>query len=290
MISLTQSIYSFMRFVGIQSWIRWGLRYRFFCILPSTNHEFTVPFFGTSYSGNMNNFIDRSVFFYGAHEREAMLYMASRIPKDGIVLDVGANVGHHSLFFSTKAREVHAFEPNPRFRMQFERFMNDNNVKNVHLHQVGLGDSTSTIHYYAPTGDNQGIGSFVAEHNDSNMDIGTLPVVRGDDIVKSLGLERVDFIKIDVERYEESVLIGLQETLRKFKPIVVLEYAEADFKSRDTFLSLIQGYVPYVLKVNTPKFFFFNIPIGAPVPFDFSHSHAEMLLEPEPIVKCTPVL
>jgi FkbM family methyltransferase len=232
------------------------------------------------YTGNLNNFIDRAVFFYGAHEREAMIYMGSRINPGDVVLDIGANVGHHSLFFSTKAQTVHSFEPNPNFRRQFEQLMHINNVTNVTLHQIGLGDSSHNAHYYAPTGDNQGIGSFVFDHHITNKDIGVLPIMKGDDVVDSLGLQRVDFIKIDVERFEKTVLQGLQKTIKKFKPIIVLEYGEADFASREKFLSLTEGYTPYILKVNANRFFLFNNSTCKPVPFNFDQSGAEMLLEP----------
>lgn len=94
-----------LRFVGTQNWIRWGLRYRVFTLFKPVDYEFIVPFFGLKYAGNLNNFIDRAVYFYGAHEREALLYMGSRINPDAVVLDIGANVGHHSLFFPLKQKK-----------------------------------------------------------------------------------------------------------------------------------------------------------------------------------------
>lgn len=158
--------------------------------------------------------------------------------------------------------------------------MNDNQVTNVTLHQVGLGGKTHTAHYYAPTGDNQGVGSFVSDHHKTNKNIGVFEIVNGDDMVDSLGLQRVDFIKIDVEGYEEAVLCGLQKTIKKYKPVIVLEYEEVDFASHAYFRSLTAGYVPYVLKSNRDQFFFFNSSRCTATAFNFDRVGAEILLEP----------
>lgn len=274
--------YRLLRFVGTRNWVRWGLRYRLFCLLKPVNYAFEVPFFGLIYRGNFNDIVDRRVYFYGAHEREAMLYMGSRIPSDGVVLDIGANVGHHSLFFATKAKEIHAFEPNPEFHEQFNAHMRSNKITNVFLHKFGLGNITQNAPYYAGTGDIRGVGSFVANsHRASGKNIGLLPILRGDDAVASLGVKRIDFIKIDVERYEEQVLLGLQETLRKFKPVIILEYDSKDFPSHEQFVSLISGYVPYLLQVNRPRFFLFNNPACVAIPLKRGSSKGEVLLLPE---------
>lgn len=273
--------YRIVRVIGKMTWIRWGVRYKIFTSLKPVNIEFAVPFFGCVYRGNLDNFIDRVVYFFGAHEREVMRYTGAQIPAGGVVLDIGANVGHHALFYSTKAGEVHAFEPNPAFHDEFDTHMNDNHVTNVHLHKFGIGNRTQEAAYYAPTGDNHGIGSFIEGHESSNESIGALSVVKGDEAVAALGLSRLDFIKIDVEGYEESVLRGLQETLQKFKPIIVMEYERGEFSSAESFAVLTKGYTPYLLRANMPVLGIFNDPTCRVKKFDFERAHGEVLLVPE---------
>ena len=67
----------------------------------SFSHRFTCNFFGMKYSGNLNSYIDWCVFFFGAYEKQELLLLKDLLRKrdNPTVLDIGANVGHHSLFF-----------------------------------------------------------------------------------------------------------------------------------------------------------------------------------------------
>jgi FkbM family methyltransferase len=273
--------YRATKFFGRRTWIRWGIRYKLFTLLPPIDYEFTEPFYDRVYRGNLDNFIDRVVYIFGAHERQVMEYSGSLITGDAVVLDIGANVGHHALFYSTKAKEVHAFEPNPAFFSQFNVLVSENQSMNIHLHPFGLGEKTEETVYYAPTGDNLGIGSFVEGYAPTNEKVGTMHIVKGDEAVATLNLSRIDFIKIDVEGYEEVVLRGLQETIKKFKPVIIMEYTHGDFSSSDSFQSLTEGYTPYLLRANIPRALIFNDPQCRKFNFEFNRAHGEILLVPD---------
>ncbi len=273
-------LYAF-RLIGNLNFIRWGLRYRLFQFLTAKNFEFAVPFFGHTYRGNLNNAIDRGVFFWGAHEREFMLYMGSCIPHDGIVLDIGGNVGHHSLYFSTQAAHVHAFEPFAPVADIFKRRMQENDITNVSLHRVGLGQHDAETTFYSPSEENLGTGSFVKSSQTEHLATQTLRVAKGDDMVTSLGLDRLDFIKIDTEGYEREVLLGLRKTLKKFKPIVELEFRTDTFESEEDFQSTIEGYTPYLLEANKKRFFIGNDPSTVLLPFRYDIKKAEVILKPK---------
>ena len=100
--------YALARTIGHATWLRWGVRYKVFTYLAPIDYEFTVPFYGRTYRGNLDNFIDRVVYIFGAHERQVMEYTGTFITSESVVLDIGANVGHRALFFAS-AKEVHAF-------------------------------------------------------------------------------------------------------------------------------------------------------------------------------------
>ena len=59
------------RCIGRMNFIRRSLRFRIFQKIKN-DLDFEVRFYGYKYIGNMNNYIDRSVLFFGAHEREQL--------------------------------------------------------------------------------------------------------------------------------------------------------------------------------------------------------------------------
>lgn len=86
----------------------------------------------------------------------------STITSNDTVLDIGANIGCTALLFSDIAKEVYAFEPSPSTFSLLEKNIQDNfKVRNVHLHNYGLGaeKSKTTLTYSA----NNRSGGFVSD-------------------------------------------------------------------------------------------------------------------------------
>ena len=221
-----------LRLFGHLDWLAFGVRDRLirYFVNPDTveGKEFETDFFGLKYQGNLNTFIDWSVYFYGAYEK-GILFLLRDIVKEKqnpIFIDVGANVGHHSLFMSKFCQEVHSFEPYDRVRNILMSRLLFNRCSNIIVHHVGLGEKDEFLDFYAPVGRNIGTGSFMAEHaKDNNIKIGKLEIVEGDLYISKLNLNRIDLIKIDVEGFEKNVLLGLRDTLEKYRPFVVMEYS-----------------------------------------------------------------
>lgn len=141
-----------------------------------------------------------------------------------LALDIGANIGCTALALSQIVGNgrVAAFEPVPRTFAYLSK--NAEAVPNVAIHNFALGKEPGTLPMQGAEGDSS--GAFIA----NQFHIGNagyfqvdVPVRRLDDAFPSLGLDRVDFIKIDVEGFELDVFEGAAETLRRFKPRVVLE-------------------------------------------------------------------
>src|ERR1700687_727835 len=110
-----------LRFIGHQHYILHG-RDRFIRTFhtsdTSSSIPFEVPFFGMRYAGNLNDFIDWSVFMYGAYSRHELYILrdvAAALAKESAApvsfYDIGANVGQHSLFMSQHVSRVFSFEP-----------------------------------------------------------------------------------------------------------------------------------------------------------------------------------
>ena len=177
---------------------------------------FESDFFGMRFRGRLNSYIDWTVFFYGSYESETLFLIRDilRGRPGAVMLDVGANVGVHSLYASQFA-QVHAFEPYPPILAALRENVAINGAR-VQIHGFGLGERTETLPFTAPTGDNRAIGTF--RHGCGTL---SLPVVRGDEFCAPL--PRVDLIKIDVEGFEASVLRGLRETISRWHPALICE-------------------------------------------------------------------
>jgi FkbM family methyltransferase len=221
-----------LRLVGHLDWLSFGMRDRIirYYVNPETvaGKEFETDFFGFTYQGNLNTFIDWSVYFYGAYEKGILFLMKDIVTKkqNPILLDIGANVGHHSLFMSKYCREVHAFEPYDRVKDILVSRILLNKCSNIFVHNIGLGEKSEFLDFYAPAGRNIATGSFMAEHaKDNNIMYGKLEIVEGDLYISKLNLKSIDLIKIDVEGFEKYVLLGLRDTLEKYRPSVVMEYS-----------------------------------------------------------------
>jgi len=227
--SLSYSIY---KFLWSQPWFspRYGRPiYKKICQHgDAPDHPFVTDFFGLRYEGNLQNTIDFSVYYYGAFEKPLLFFLQDCLQAihrpPSIFCDIGANIGQHSLFMSRVADHVHAFEPFEQVREKLEHHVQLNKIKNLSVHTVGLSDADHSLPFYAPTGRNQGIGSFDASTTaKGNRNIGELALVKGDQYFQQHNIENIDLIKIDVEGFEKAALRGLQSTLQKDRPVVVCE-------------------------------------------------------------------
>lgn len=234
-----------------------GIRYRILKILCKflgmTDAKFQVDFFGTKYSGQLTNHIDFLTFFFGAYELGILNYLNKKTLKDDMVIfDVGANIGHHSLFFSTLVKKVYAFEPYPKVRELLEKKITKNNIKNIEIIPLGLSQSSQRLEYFEPPDNNSGIGSFDPLHYSKNSKTGLFfEVIAGDDFVQKNAIKKIDFIKIDVEGFEHFVLEGLRESLNRYRPIIMMEFnkeTQAYCKSYQNFIDLFpNNYLFYRL-------------------------------------------
>lgn len=260
--------------LGRQDWIRFGLRNRLVRIFDDPDEgrdeAFESPFFGLRYPGNLNTFIDWSVYYFGAYAVEELACMHAVLAgkPEAVVLDIGANVGHHTLFASTVAAAVHAFEPFAPLAARIHEKIRVNQLENVTVHPIGLGNANTRIPYSPSSTSNSGTGSFGAASERSLE----LEVRRGDDYFAGAGIERVDYVKTDVEGFEVEVLKGLAETLRRTRPVCFVEWSQSGRSAVAGPDLFPPDYVFHRFLSNVPRLWVFNAclfrltPLAAPWP------------------------
>ena len=230
---------------------------------------FTTNFYGLQYQGDLKNNIEFSIYYYGAFEKPLLYFLRDTLANiknhapanhTTCFCDVGANIGQHALFMSQLAASVHAFEPFDTVGNRLLEQIQLNNISNISLHKFGLSDVTEQLPFYAPTGSNQGIGSFDRETlSKGNVETGSLALKNGDEFFAEHPITSVDLMKIDVEGFEKKALAGLNSVLAKNRPIVVCEVSYDTELSFQSFAQWQAAFPPDY------RFFIFDIrkPNGA---------------------------
>ena len=138
------------------------------------------------------------------YENDFLEYIASK-NISGLYLDVGANIGNHSLFFSffTQATQVIAFEPVPVYQKLTQTTIDLNEI----------GDTCTLIKKAA----SDFSGPFELTFNGRTYDVDAITL-------DELDLGTVALMKIDVEGMEPHVIKGAKRTIGESRPII---YAEA---------------------------------------------------------------
>ena len=139
-------------------------------------------------------------------------------------LDVGGNIGNHTAFFSRYFKHVYALEPNPGVYEMLLANITHNRLA-ASAYNIGLSDETAELDFYVSDQDNIGSSSFEKSFNCDKIN-GILKafVERGDDFIANHGISHIDFIKIDVEGHEAKVVSGLRDTIKKYQPVISLEW------------------------------------------------------------------
>jgi FkbM family methyltransferase len=160
---------------------------------------------------------------------------------DGCVLDIGANIGNHSVFFSEFYKEIESYEPNPKTFQILK--INSEIVNNIKCYQYGLSNIINEVKFKINSrnvGGSQIDNSF--NFNSININLKTIDslYVNKNKIIK--------LIKIDVEGHEYEVLKGGEITIKENMPIIIFEQHDFDFinqKSKVIELLKSYGYIKF---------------------------------------------
>ena len=178
---------SYLSWFVNQHFVRTCLRsaHHWYVCFFDQDFDFSTDFYGMRYEGNTKNLLDRAVLFAGGFEKPVLHFLKdvlkANFSNQGIVVDVGANVGQHSLYMSRYARRVHAFEPYKPVLERFRRMIELNSIKNIVIHPVGLGNKNEKIPFFKPPEFNLGTGSFEGRFYSANTPFEELEIVIGDE-------------------------------------------------------------------------------------------------------------
>jgi FkbM family methyltransferase len=176
------------------------------------------------------------------------------IPDGHTILDIGANVGIMSVWFSRKLRnsQILAFEPVPQNIKALERVLRFYKAHNVTVIKKALGNEQTTAEMVMPEVERvpmQGLShvvhSSITEFNEGQCF--SVPMIRLDDCESIQSVIKIAAMKLDVENFEYFVLAGATKTIKKHRPLIYAELWENDNRSRCFDLLSSLNYTTHVI-------------------------------------------
>ena len=140
------------------------------------------------------------------------------------IVDIGANNGNFAVDFSHLVGDtgkVHCFEPQRIIYYQLCANIFLNGLDNVYCHNVAIGDGfDGYVNIATPN-----------YHDKGNVNFGDVRVSKSGDVIQQRSLDsyefqNIAFIKIDVQGYESFVIDGAEETIKKHRPYLFVEFED----------------------------------------------------------------
>jgi len=149
--------------------------------------------------------------------------LLSLIARNGIFLDVGANVGSWSVPAAQVFRAVHAFEPDAKYAMGLRRVV----PPNVTVHAVALSNHEGVGSFRVPINDGEELITQASLEPNANVGFDkTLTREVEISTIDSFDFRDVDLIKIDVEGHEAATLEGAKGLIQRERPVLIIEIEE----------------------------------------------------------------
>lgn len=174
-----------------------------------------------------HDYIGTELDLSGVYEEDHLRLIFSWITKSapdvllGNAVDVGANIGNHSLFFSDFFPRVFSFEITPRTFRVLQ--LNSELVPNVTCFNIGLSNAEGDV-YLAENQRNMGGTRIVAGPAEATRSVRVAPL---DTFLEEIA--PVSLMKVDVEGHELRVLQGAERTIKEHTPLVIFEQHRHDF-------------------------------------------------------------
>jgi FkbM family methyltransferase len=166
------------------------------------------------------------------YERQDLQNVFAQLKQANLILDVGANIGNHAIFFERMYRpeKIILIEPQQMVikHLLANIALNYSPAFDLSYLGVALAEKRGKGIVTSPSRFNVGI-SKVVESSTGGVDL-----LRGDDIIQG---RKIDLIKIDVEGMEYQVLEGLEATLKASNPLIFVEISGGEHTKVVTFLA-----------------------------------------------------
>ena len=137
-------------------------------------------------------------------------------------IDLGANVGIFTQVLAECSKHVYALEPDPENFRQLQQNMK--NFDNVSLYNCAASNMTGTEILHKSLINNGMHRLYQSALCFGGQQIAVKTIRIDDLIIEQEKVEKIDFIKMDVEGFEYFVIVGMTELLKRDKPVIISEF------------------------------------------------------------------
>lgn len=154
--------------------------------------------------------------YYRHCELQTKRWFLENIEQDWICLDIGSNIGYHTILMAECAQRgfVYSFEPTSTSKM-LEKNALAAGVTNFELVEKAVGERSGLF--------KEQIYRIWGQRSEPSRK----PFISIDDFVEQRNLNRIDLIKIDIDGFDYEALLGAKKTLECLSPIVIVELNHA---------------------------------------------------------------
>lgn len=156
-------------------------------------------------------------------------FIRTNYPTQRGIIDIGANIGNHALFFSEflEYEKIYCFEPDAS---NVELLKHNMSASNCEIYDMALSSKNGSATLYNSS--DGGAGTYSLERFDAAIAAGSPHRLTDSFIVNqsipvrtldSYNLQNISMIKIDVENHEPQVLAGARQTILENRPLVFIE-------------------------------------------------------------------
>lgn len=165
-----------------------------------------------------NDHIGKHILFDNFYEKEDLILIKNSFSNEIInstFIDIGSNVGNHTIFFRNNFKKIHSFEPQKTTYKILK--LNTEPYSHIKTYNYGIDTEEKEVTFYIPNNNNgMGRSNIIEGENVRKEKVLLKPI-------KDFSIKDVGFIKIDVEGNEFPVLKSLKNILNKYKPIIGFE-------------------------------------------------------------------
>ena len=202
---------------------------------------------------NTRDFLQNKIFYFGQWEPRLTQFILSRQQTDGIFLDIGANIGYFSIAAASRFKKVIAIEASPEIAGLLKRNIDRNQITNIAIINVAIGDRNGEIFVNLASDHNIGQTAVSKEEKSGSRKI---PMATIDSLLNREELSNLQFIKMDVEGAEFSVFENILTIIDALHPqleivaeITPAEDANERQRQKKIWAAIIEsGFTPYVLQ------------------------------------------